>query len=182
MVDSGRAAAEDSISKGMPFADCHRREIDPVRDIANGMNVRQRGLRKSVNLDGTRLAEPHSRCFKPEPGDIRMAADGKHHLVHFDVIAVSQPGAECAAGRLYSRDGSAADDANAPALHLRMQVRTHIIIEAAQHLRAAIYQRDIAAQSIEDAGEFESDITAALNEDALRQLFEMECLVRGDDV
>ena len=56
----------------------------------------------------------------------------------------------------------------------------HILVEAAQELVAAVQKRDLAAEPGEDAGELDGDIAAADDQDALRQAFEMEDLVRGD--
>jgi hypothetical protein len=58
----------------------------------------------------------------------------------------------------------------------------NIVVEAAQNIFAAIDQRHFAAQPGEDAGEFDGDITAALDDDALRQFCEMKRLVRRDDM
>src|SRR3546814_9076400 len=44
----------------------------------------------------------------------------------------------------------------------------------------AIDDRHLAAEFVEDAGEFIGDIAAARNHDALRQRVEMKDLVRGD--
>ena len=58
----------------------------------------------------------------------------------------------------------------------------HVVVEAAQDVLAAIDQRHLGAEPVEDAGELDRDIAAALDENALRQLLQMERLVRGDDV
>ena len=55
-----------------------------------------------------------------------------------------------------------------------------ILVEAAQDLLAAIDEDRLDAETVEDAGEFDGDIAAADDADALRQALEMEGLVRGD--
>src|SRR5262249_16478239 len=40
----------------------------------------------------------------------------------------------------------------------------------------------LRAEPVEDAGELDGDVAAALDQDALRQLLEMERFVRGDDM
>src|SRR5262245_53311241 len=55
-----------------------------------------------------------------------------------------------------------------------------IIIEAAQDLLAAIDQYSLDAKVVEDAGELDRDITAPDDADALRQLLQVESLVRSD--
>ena len=79
-------------------------------------------------------------------------------------------------------DGAARQDRDAVLFHLGADVRANIMVEAAQDIIAAIDQGDIAAEPGKDAGELESDISAALDHDALRQLREMKHLVGGDDV
>ena len=46
----------------------------------------------------------------------------------------------------------------------------HVVVEAAQDLLAAIDQRHLGAEAVEDAGELDRDVAAALDQDALRQL------------
>ena len=60
--------------------------------------------------------------------------------------------------------------------------RAQVVVEAAQDVLAAIDQRHLRAEAVEDAGELDRDIAAALHQDALRQLLEVEGLVRGDHV
>src|SRR3546814_11133945 len=55
-----------------------------------------------------------------------------------------------------------------------------LFVIAAQDRVAAIDDRHLAAEFVEDAGEFIGDIAAARNHDALRQRVEMNDLVRGD--
>ena len=54
-------------------------------------------------------------------------------------------------------------------LHLRAQMLTHVVVEAAQDILAAIDQRHLGAEAVEDAGELDRDVAAALDQDALRQ-------------
>ena len=74
------------------------------------------------------------------------------------------------------------DDPDAALLHLGAQMRAQVVIEAAQDVVAAIDQRHLGAEAVEDAGELDRDIAAALDQDALRQLLQMKRLVRGDHV
>ena len=45
----------------------------------------------------------------------------------------------------------------------------NVLVEAAQKLLAAMQERDLAAEAVEDAGELHRDIAAADHQDALRQ-------------
>ena len=72
------------------------------------------------------------------------------------------------------------DDAHALLVHRLGQGVAHVLVEAAQHLVAAIDQRHLAAQTMEDVGELDRDITAADDDDAVGQMRRDEGLVGGD--
>src|SRR3546814_19849 len=55
-------------------------------------------------------------------------------------------------------------------------------VVATQEVRPAIDLRHLRSQPVEDAGEPDGDVTAADDDDALRQFVEEERLVRRDDV
>ena len=79
-------------------------------------------------------------------------------------------------------DGAAGDDGDALLLHLGAHMLADVLVEAAQDVVAAIDHGDVGAEAREDAGEFQRDIAAALDHDALRQFGEVKRLVRGDHV
>ena len=56
----------------------------------------------------------------------------------------------------------------------------HILVEAAEQPVAAVQQRDVAAEAVEDPGELHCDIAGADDEDALGKRLEVENLVRRD--
>ncbi len=95
---------------------------------------------------------------------------------------VGQLDVEPAVHLLDPLDDVLGDDLDAALLQLGAQMRAHVVVEAAQDVVAAIDQRHLGAEAVEDAGELDRDIAAALDQDALRQLLQMECLVRRDDV
>ena len=80
------------------------------------------------------------------------------------------------------REDLAGDDADAARRHRRRQPVAQILVEAAQNFIAAIDQRHVGAEAVEDRGELDGDIAAARDDDAARQFLQMECLVRGDDM
>jgi hypothetical protein len=65
-------------------------------------------------------------------------------------------------------------------LQLFGQVHAHVVVEAAQDVGAAIEQRRLHAQAVEDAGELDGDIAAADHHHPLGQGRQVEGLVRGD--
>ena len=66
-------------------------------------------------------------------------------------------------------DGAAGEDGDALLLHLGAHMGADVLVEAAQDVVAAIDHRHVGAEAGEDAGEFQRDIAAALDHDALRQ-------------
>ena len=58
----------------------------------------------------------------------------------------------------------------------------HVVVEAAQDVLAAIDHGHLGAEPVEDGGELDRDVAAALDQDALRQFLEVKRLVRRDDV
>ena len=66
--------------------------------------------------------------------------------------------------------------------HLGHQAVAHVLVEAAQDLLAAVDQRRLDAEAVEDAGELDGDVAAADDQDRGRQLLQMERLVGGDGV
>ena len=69
---------------------------------------------------------------------------------------------------------------HAPDPHGLQKRVTHIIVETAQGFLAAIDQAHMTAQAVEDMCEFQRDIAAARDQNALGQLVEMEGFVGGD--
>ena len=57
-----------------------------------------------------------------------------------------------------------------------------LLVEAAQDLGAAIEERGVDAEAVEDAGKLDRDVAAADDQDGFRQGLEMERLVGGDGV
>src|SRR5262249_30841878 len=158
------------------------RQVHAVRDIADRVDVRYGGLRVLVNGDAALLAQPHPRRLHTETGNIRPAANREHHLVDFDRAVVGKRRGEGGlrpAHRAYRR---AAKNPHAPLGHLRIEVGAQVVVEAAQDVFAAVDQRNLGPEPIENGGELDGDIAAALNQDARRQFFQMKRLIRGDDV
>ena len=67
----------------------------------------------------------------------------------------------------------------APA-HLLTEINADVLVEPAEHISAPDNLDDLAAEAVEDAGELDRDIAAADDHDAVRQLLEVERLVRRD--
>ena len=77
-------------------------------------------------------------------------------------------------------DRLVAENADAPLFIGPAQTAAHIFIETAQDVVAAIDQRHLGSEPGEDAREFDGDVTAAGDDDALWKALQIEGLVRGD--
>ena len=170
VVDRGRPAAEHRVGEGVAFADRHRREIDPVGDVADGEDVRHRRARIAVDRDAAIVGDGDAGVLEAEIGDVGLAADREHHLLGGDPAAVGQRRGIATALRLDRLDELAGDHLDAARLHLAAQMRAHVVVEAAQDVLAAIDERHLRAQPGEDAGELDRDVAAALDHDARRQV------------
>ena len=111
-----------------------------------------------------------------------MPPDREHHLVGGDARSVRQMRGEFLAVLVDLVDGAAGQNGDAVLLHLAAHMGADVLVEAAQDVVAAIDHRHVGAEAGKDAGEFQRDIAAALDQDALRQRRQMKHLVGGDHV
>ena len=174
VIDRGRLAAEHSVGEGVTLADRNRRQVDPVGDVADRMDARRRGLRERIDRDAAVLGEPHAGRLETEPRNIRPPPGREHHAIDGEGFAIGQLDAEAVLDLLDRVDRLPGDDPDAAPLHLRAQMLAHVVVEAAQNIVAAIDQRHLGAEPMENAGELDRDIAAALDENALRQLLRGE--------
>ena len=158
------------------------RQFDPVGDIADGVDVVGGGLRIVVDDDAAPGVALDTDGFQAQPVDIGLAPGAVHHGIHLERRAVGQRQGYFGARLCNICDVGFDPKVNALLDDLRRQVMAHVVVEAAQDLLAAIKHRGRGPQPIEDAGEFDGDITAADDGDALGHLGEMKNLVRGDGV
>ena len=131
---------------------------------------RHRGLRPVVDRDAAVVRiDGDAGLLQPEIGDVGMPADREHHLVGGDARSVRQMRGEFLAVLVDLVDGAAGEDGDALLLHLGAHMGADVLVEAAQDVVAAIDHGHVGAEAGEDAGEFQRDIAAALDHDALRQ-------------
>ena len=128
------------------------------------------------------LASATPAAASPIPCDVRPPSGGKHHAVDHEGLVVGQFDAVAVLDLRDEVDRLPGDDLDAAAFHLRAQMLPDVVVEPAQDVVAAIDQRHLGAEPVEDAGELERDVAAALDENAPGQLREMKRLVRGDHV
>ena len=120
--------------------------------------------------------------LEAEIGDVGVPADREHHLFGGNAGSVRQMRGEFVAVLVHFINGAAGENGDALFLHLGAHMLADVLVEAAQDIVAAIDHGDVGAVAGENAGEFQRDVTAALDHDALRQFSEMKRLVGGNDV
>ena len=187
VIDVARMVAEDRVGEGVPLADRDGGQVHAVGDVAHGKDRRHVRLRPLVHDDLAALAQRDARVLQPQRGGVGMAAGGQHHRV----VAVGRAVAE---GRAHAAAFAAAFAAVAVAvqplqLHLQPEgdpgmfqlVRHHLaalVVEPAQHQIAAVGQRGVAAETVEDGREFAGDEAAAHDQHLAGQPVHHEQVVR----
>ena len=111
---------------------------------------------------------------------VGLAADGEQDLVALDGGALVGFGMEAIAAFLHLGEFAAQQHFQPARFHGFAKRVAHIVVETAQGLLAAIDQAHMAAQAMEDMGEFQRDVAAARHQDALGQFVEVEGFVGGD--
>ena len=182
VVEVLRIVLVDRLVEGDGLADGDRGQVHAVGHVADGPDVVGRGLRIVVDLDRALVVQLDARLLQPQVLDVGDAAGGEHDHVGFQRHAVFQMVDQASLGLLDRGVLTAQDDLDAALLDLARQMGAHVVVEAAQDVRAAIDQGRLDAQTGEDARELDRDITAACDQDALGQFRQMEGFFGGDGV
>ena len=127
----------------MALADRNRGQVDPVRHIANPIDVRHRRAGELVDLNAVRVGKTHACRFKTEARNIGPASKCEHDLVDRNDAAVRQARPKAAIRCLDGADHLTTDDLDAALFHLGAQMRAHVVIEATQDVFPAIDHRYI---------------------------------------
>ena len=181
MIDLHGALAEHGVGKGVALADRDGGQVDAVGDVADGVDVRHACLGPIVDRDAAVLRiDGDARVLQAEIGNVGVAADREHHEFGGDAGAVGQMGGKFLAVFVDLGDGAAGEDGDAALLHFGPYVLADVLVETAQDVVAAVDHGDVGAEAGENAGEFQRDVAAALDHDALRQFGQMKRLVGGD--
>ena len=101
----------------------------------------------SFDLDRAALVELDAGGLEPEPGDVGTATGREHHLVDDDVLMVGQHDAKTVIDLLDAFDDRFGDDPDAAPFHFGAQMISHVVVETAQDVVAAIDQRDLASRA-----------------------------------
>ncbi len=88
MVDRRRVALEHGLDELHPLADRHRRQVQPVGHVTDGVDRRHAGLRVFVHFDRAAAAERHAGLFQAHVLGVGRAAGREQHHVEDAVLPV----------------------------------------------------------------------------------------------
>src|SRR3974390_598826 len=131
MIDDGGFAAEHGIGESVTFPDRNRREVDPIGDVADGVDARNGAARELVDRDAAALRNLHAGRFQPEAGNVRPSPGGKHDTIDDERSAIGMLDTEPVLHALDGINGLPGDDGDAAPLHLRAQMLAYIVIKPA---------------------------------------------------
>ena len=180
MIDGDVLAAEHRVGEGVALANGDRRQIDAIRHIADGVDGRNICARILIDDDRAALLHRDARRLEAEPLRQRRAAGRQQCGVYVETRAILQRRDESARGLLELGRQSAAVNLYARIDEALVEQAAQIFVEAAQGQIGAQRQMHLGAEPREDAGEFDGDIAAADDQQALRQFRQVENLVGGD--
>ena len=183
VIDRDRLVAEQGAGEPHRFRRGDRGEVHAVGDVADGVDRVHVGGGVLVHDDGAVGGELHARRFEAEARAVRLAAGGEQDEVGFLARAVAVGDFQIAPRAPGNRDRLTAEmDAQALRLHLFGNALAELRVEAAQQALAAVGERGLHAQAVEDRGELERNVAAADDERARRQPRKVKGLVRADGV
>ena len=181
IVDGRRLAAENAVGERLPLADRHRRQLDTIGHIADGIDARHRRLIIVIDLDRTILVEFDTRRFQTQPLGVRYPSGRDEHRIGGDRIAIFEMDHQRSVILFLDRLERRVEAEFDPLGHRNLeQTVADLLVIAAQYRVAAVDDRHLAAEFVEDARKFIGDIAAASNHHALRQTVEVKHLVRRD--
>ncbi|MNY29801.1 hypothetical protein D3C86_1638650 [compost metagenome] len=134
-----------------------------------------------VDLDIATRVEFHRGVFQAQVVQHRPASGGVEHAIGFQHAAILQRREQAAVGLFVDAFDIAVElQIQAALAQLVAQVLAHRAVEAPQEQLAAIEQRGLGAEAVENRGELHGDIATANHQHPLGQLFEEEGFIRAD--
>ncbi|MNE54815.1 hypothetical protein D3C80_1496280 [compost metagenome] len=136
-----------------------------------------------IDLDETTLIEFDPGVFQAQVVQHRAPTCCVEHAIGVQLTAVLEGCLKPAVGQLVDADNLGIElQVKASLGQLILQVLTHGLVEPAQEQLAAIQQRGVGTQPLEDPGKFHRDVATAHHQYALGQILEEERLIGADGV
>ena len=181
IIDAGRLVAIDGVGKGLALANGDRGQLDTVGDIADRIDAGAGRLVVLIDFDRPDIVQLDARRLQAQAIGVGHAASGEHDQIDLDRVMARHGDLERSVVQLFDPLEGRVEAEIDPLHHrnLEQPVADRQVV-AAQDFFAAIDQRDVRAELVEDAGKFIGDIARARDQHALGDRVEMERLVGGD--
>ena len=180
VIDPPAPGAKQSVGNGMALADGDGRQLHPVGDIADGMDVRHIGLAVGIDADGAAVVECNPGGRKRQPFDIGPPPDRPQEHIGFDRLAIAEVHGDGVTRFFQPVEPAVQFEIDALGHRNAEQPFGERRFPIAQDRLAAVDQRHLDAQFMEHPGEFIGDIAAAGDDHAARQRWQVKYLVGGD--
>ena len=139
-------------------------------------------LRVAIDDDCAVGCQRHAGTLEAEVRGVRLAAGGEEHEVGLLVRPVGVADFEAVLVLDDLRRLAAEVDGEPAVAHLVGDALTEVGVEATQQPLAAVGERGLDAEPLEDRGELERDVAGADHDRAARQALEVKGFVGGDGV
>ena len=170
VVDAALFALEQVVRDAHPLGDGDRRQLHPVDDVADGVDVGHVGPVGIVNDDGAALGQCNPRCLEPEPSGRWPPPRGNKHEVHVEASPVVESAPFRAVDALDRLDALRRGHGHALGRHLVENEPADPFVEAAQEQLATVRERRLGPEAGEDPSEFHGDVAAAEDQHPFREL------------
>ena len=166
--DRHLAATEQCVGKCVPFSHGGRCQHHPSGHVADGVHASYRGLRPLVH-DDCAMGGGHADLFEAQTLCIGHPASGAQDRIDDWRAAVRQLRLQAAVDPASdARHRAAGQDGHAGLEQGLLQMIAQATVKAAQHGAAAHDQHDLRPEALQQAAQFERDVSGALNQHARR--------------
>ena len=178
-----RLAAEDRVGERLPLADRDGRQLHAVGHVADGIDAVTGRCVIGINHHRARVVQFDPGARQPQPSGIGGPSRREQHAIDVDRLMPRHRYTETPIGLPFDPLKRRVEAEIEPLHHRNLQqpVADRFVIAAQDHV-AAVDQRHLRAEFVEDPGKFIGDIARARDQDALGHRVEIEHLVRSDAV
>ncbi len=177
----GGLAAENRVGEAHGLMDGDGRQFQTAGNVADGIDVGDRAAGVGVHFDMPARRQLHTGIFEAEPFGVGKPPQRQHHLIGDEVAARKGDGAISLAVLPASPSKPVSSIRRMPFATIEAcSASRQILIETAQDVGAAMDQRHLGAQTVENMRELDRDIAAAPDHDAIGKMPKLEGFVGGD--
>ena len=152
MVHLPLTRPEDAVGEGTTFINGHRREVDPIGDIADGMDVGNRGAGVGIDPDATVL-DRHAGSIQPKIRKPGATPGGHQHTAASQRLTIAQPRRQRPGLSLHGHHRLLQQHLDALLTHATQHGIGQLGIKTAQQARTTHHLGDRNTKAPQDAGE-----------------------------